>query len=211
LELHSVSPFDGEVPRYRESSIWPDSSRELGLSASVHSFRSTAIQAAAAHLGTAAAAASDGTRQHPWVDKLGRPISASGRLKTAGSRRLSPQGKEGHIYRAIMNRHKLYKNGKRAFLRLLVETIRPPDLSASAKNLHVLTALPWLALAIHPSSSDGARQWTQFDATAPTRSSRVHASMLEYNREWMEKGGQSSRSRRPGRDEDALVSISEPA
>ena len=60
----------------------------------------------------------------PWMDRLETNISLAGaqRLPKPDDVTFRGSGQDRRIYRAVLNHHKLYKNGKRRFYILLVET-----------------------------------------------------------------------------------------
>jgi hypothetical protein len=123
----------------------------------------------------------------PWIDRLETNI----RLATAGKK---PQpddvtfrgsGQDRRIYRAVLTRYKLYKNGKRRFYVLLVETfdrrfVGDPDTSL------LLTALTLASRWRFTFFERWNETLEQFGSRRSDAEFLDACKQLEYNMEWIE-------------------------
>ena len=115
--------FDSEMKRIVETSILVGSSRAFETIGISPPLSLDANQAPHVTWGALRQALSlPGHANIPWMDKSETNISRAIALKTQEPDDVTFRGRDGHIYRAILTRHKLYKNGKRRFYVLLVET-----------------------------------------------------------------------------------------
>ena len=126
----------------------------------------------------------------PWIDRLETNI----RLATAGKK---PQpddvtfrgtGQDRRIYRAVLTRYKLYKNGKRRFYVLLVETfdrrfVGDPDTSL------LLTALMLASRWRFTFFERWNETLEQFGDRHSDAEFLDACKQLEYNMEWIENEG----------------------
>jgi hypothetical protein len=126
----------------------------------------------------------------PWMDRLETNISLAGALKAPKPDDVTfrGSGQDRRIYRAILNHHKLYKNGKRRFYILLVETfdrrfVGDPDSSLLLTAL--MLASRW-RFTFFERWSDTLKQ---FDSSHSDADFLDACRQLEYNMEWIENEG----------------------
>lgn len=124
----------------------------------------------------------------PWMDRLESNIRLAAALKATQPDDVTFRGSDGRIYRAVLTRHKLYKNGKRRFYILLVETfdrrfVGDPDSSLLLTGL--MLASRWRFTFFE--------RWNetlkQFDDGRSDGDFLVACKQLEYNMEWIENEG----------------------
>ena len=126
----------------------------------------------------------------PWLDRLESNISLAAALKAPKPDDVTFRGtgQDTRIYRALLNHHKLYRNGKRRFYILLVETfdrrfVGDPDTSLLLTAL--LLASRW-RFTFFERWHDTLRQ---FDDSRSDADFVDACRQLEYNMEWMENEG----------------------
>jgi hypothetical protein len=189
LELTVFPPFDGEVQRIVESSILVGSSRAFGILGISPPLSLDSNQAPQITWGQLRQALSrPGHANIPWVDKLETNIRRAVALKTQEADDVTFRGKDGHIYRAILTRHKLYKNGKRRFYVLLVETFDRRFVGDSQTSM-LLTALTLASRWRFTFFERWRETLKQFDADRSDQDFQDACKQLEYNMEWMENEG----------------------
>jgi hypothetical protein len=126
----------------------------------------------------------------PWIDRLETNIRLAAALKTPAPDDVTFRGygQDRRIYRAVLTRYKLYKNGKRRFYVLLVETfdrrfVGDPDTSLLLTAL--LLASRWRFTFFE--------RWNetleQFDGRRSDAEFLDACKQLEYNMEWIENEG----------------------
>jgi len=125
LELIVYPPFDSTRNRVPENATVIGSSRAfelLGMNPPL-SLDQTQAQAPQVTWGKLRETLSRPEHANiPWIDKLETNISRAAALKTPEPDDVTFRATDSRIYRAILTRHKLYKNGKRRFYVLLVES-----------------------------------------------------------------------------------------
>ena len=124
----------------------------------------------------------------PWMDRLESNIRLAAALKATQPDDVTFRGSDGHIYRAVLTRHKLYKNGKRRFYVLLVETfdrrfVGDPDTSL------LLTALMLASRWFFTFFERWDKTLQQFDSGHSDAEFLDACKQLEYNMEWIENEG----------------------
>ena len=86
----------------------------------------------------------------PWMDKLEINIALAAALKTSEPDDVTFRGsRDNRIYRAILTRHKLYKNGKRRFYVLLVDTFDRRFIGDRYTSLLLISLNSGFALSNH--------------------------------------------------------------
>lgn len=191
LELTVFPPFKGTDRRIPGPSALVGSSRAfeiLGLNVP-HSL--TANEAPHITWGELREALSRPERATiPWMDRLETNICRAAALKKPQPDDVTfrGSGQDGRIYRAILNHHKLYKNGKRRFYILLVETfdrrfIGDPDTSLLLAAL--MLGSRWRFTFFE--------RWNEtlrkFDNSRSDAEFLDECRQLEYNMEWIENEG----------------------
>jgi hypothetical protein len=126
----------------------------------------------------------------PWMDRLETNIRLAAALKMPEPDDVTfrGHGQDRRVYRAILNHHKLYKNGKRRFYLLLVETfdrrfVGDPDTSLLLTAL--MLASRW-RFTFFERWNDTLKQ---FDNSRSDAEFIDSCRQLEYNMEWMENEG----------------------
>ncbi len=191
LELTVFPPFQGPGGRIPAQSIVVGSSRAfeiLGMNVP-HSL--AANEAPHITWGELRQALSrPGHANIPWMDRLETNISLAGaqRLPKPDDVTFRGSGQDRRIYRAVLNHHKLYKNGKRRFYILLVETfdrrfVGDPDTSL------LLTALMLASRWRFTFFEKWSETLRQFDGSLSDTEFLDACRQLEYNMEWIENEG----------------------
>jgi hypothetical protein len=124
----------------------------------------------------------------PWMDRLDTNIRLATALKMPQPDDVTFRGRDRRIYRAVLTRHKLYKNGKRRFYILLVETfdrrfVGDPD--SSLLLIALMLASRW-RFTFFERWHDTLKQ---FDSRRSDPKFLDACKQLEYNMEWMENEG----------------------
>jgi hypothetical protein len=124
----------------------------------------------------------------PWMDRLETNIRLAAALKVPQPDDVTFRGQDRRIYRAVLTQHKLYKNGKRRFYVMLVETfdrrfIGDPDTSL------LLTALMLASRWYFTFFERWNETLKQFDARRSDPDFLDACKQLEYNMEWIENEG----------------------
>ena len=126
----------------------------------------------------------------PWIDRLEANIRLAAALKTPQPDDVTfrGSGQDRRIYRAVLTRFKLYKNGKRRFYVLLVETfdrrfIGDPDTSL------LLTALMLASRWRFTFFERWNETLEQFGDKRSDAEFLDACKQLEYNMEWIENEG----------------------
>ena len=148
----------------------------------------------------------------PWLDKLEANIGLAADLKAPEPDDVTFRGnQDNRIYRAILTRHKLYKNGKRRFYVLLVETFDRRfvgDRETSMLLIALTLASRWQFTFFE--------RWNEylkrFDESRTDKEFQIACTQLEYNMEWIENEGlelgadnQDAMVEAFGRDNKALI------
>jgi hypothetical protein len=190
FEITIYPPFAAEQARIPESSVLVGSSRAfdiLGLSLPLSLDASMAPQITWGKLRQALAPS--GRANIPWMDKLEINIARAASFKAPEPDDVTFRGsRDGRIYRAILTRHKLYKNDKRRFYVLLVETFDRRfvgDRQTSLLLIALTLASRW-RFTFFERWSETIRQ---FDAARPDKEFQDACRQLEYNMDWMEHEG----------------------
>jgi hypothetical protein len=130
-----------------------------------------------------------GSTNIPWMDKLEANIGLAADLKVPETDDVTFRGSQGNrIYRAILTRHKLFKNGKRRFYVLLVETFDRRfigDRETSMLLIALTLASRW-RFTFFERWSDYLKQ---FDPSRTDKDFQIACKQLEYNMEWIENEG----------------------
>jgi hypothetical protein len=191
LELTVFPPFENDDKRIPGQSALVGSSRAfeiLGLSVP-HSL--AANEAPHITWGELRQALSRPERANiPWMDRLETNIRLAAALKAPQPDDVTfrGSGRDNRIYRAILTRHKLYKNGKRRFYILLVETFDRKFVGEPQTSL-LLTALTLASRWRFTFFERWRDTLKQFDASRSDADFRDACRQLEYNMEWIENEG----------------------
>ena len=190
LEIIIYPPFEGEPKRIPENSVLLGSSRAFGILGLNLPLSLDGNQAPQITWGQLRQALSRPERANtPWMDKLEINVGLAVDLKAPEPEDVTFKGTwDGRIYRAILTRHKLYKNGKRRFYVLLVETFDRRfvgDRQTSTLLIALTLASRWRFTFFE--------RWhetlRQFDASRPDKEFQDACRQLEYNMDWMEHEG----------------------
>jgi hypothetical protein len=190
FEITIYPSLDGALRRIPESSPLKGSSlafQILGLSLP---FSVSADQAPQTTWGEVRQALSEPGRANiPWMDKLEINISLAASLRTPEPDDVTFKGKQdGRIYRALLTRHKLYRNGMRRFYVLLVETFDRRFVGDRQTSL-LLIALTLASRWRFTFFERWSETVKQFDASRSDRDFQIACRQLEYNMDWMEHEG----------------------
>ncbi len=125
----------------------------------------------------------------PWMDKLEVNIGLAADLRVPEADDVTFRGnRDNRIYRAILTRHKLFKNGKRRFFVLLVETFDRRfigDRQTSMLLIGLTLASRWRFTFFE--------RWrdtlAQFDPRRTDKEFPRNCRQLEYSMEWIENEG----------------------
>lgn len=191
LELTVFPPFNGTDNKIPAQSVVVGSSRAfeiLGLNVP-HSL--TANEAPHVSWGELRDALSRPERANiPWMGRLETNICLA-----AGLRKPKPDdvtfrgsGEDRRIYRAILNHHKLYKNGKRRFYILLVETFDRRFVGDPNTSL-LLTALMLASRWRFTFFERWNETLKRYDSSRSDAEFLDECRQLEYNMEWIENEG----------------------
>jgi hypothetical protein len=189
LELTVFPPFDSETKRIPENSILVGSSRAfqtLGMSPPLSLDANQAPQITWGQLRQTLARPDHANI--PWVDKLETNIGRAVALKTQEPDDVTFRGGDGCIYRAILTRHKLYKNDKRRFYILLVSTFDRRFIGDRQTSL-LLIALTLASRWRFTFFEKWHDTQKQFDPERSDVEFQIACKQLEYNMEWMENEG----------------------
>lgn len=190
LEITVYPPSDGELNRIPENSVLVGSSRAFDILGLNLPLSLAGGQPPQITWGQLRQTLSRPERANiPWMDKLEINIALAAALKASEPDDVTFKGsRDGRIYRAILTRHKLYKNGKRRFYVLLVETFDRRfvgDRQTSLLLIALTLASRWRFTFFE--------RWTetlkQFDADRPDSEFQDSCRQLEYNLDWMEHEG----------------------
>jgi hypothetical protein len=189
MELSVFPPFDSDARRIPENSALVGSSRAFEILGISPPLSLDANQAPQITWGQLRQTLSRPERANiPWIDKLETNIRRAAALKTPEPDDVTFRGRDGHIYRAILTRHKLYKNGKRRFYILLVETFDRRFVGDQQTSM-LLTALTLASRWRFTFFERWHDTVKQFDADRSDKEFREACKQLEYNMEWMENEG----------------------
>jgi hypothetical protein len=126
----------------------------------------------------------------PWMDRLETNICLAAALKAPQPDDVTfrGSGQDRRIYRAVLTRHKLYRNGKRRFYVLLAETfdrrfVGDPDTSL------LLTALMLASRWRFTFFERWDETLKQFDSARSDAEFLDACKQLEYNMEWIGNEG----------------------
>jgi hypothetical protein len=190
LEITICPPTDGEFKRIPENSSLVGSSRAfdiLGLSLPLSLAGGQAPQVTWGQLRQAL------TRPEraniPWMDQLEINVALAAALQTSGPDDVTFRGsRDSHIYRAILTRHKLYKNGKRRFYVLLVETFDRRFVGDPQTSL-LLIALTLASRWRFTFFEKWHETLKKFDSDRSDKDFQDACMQLEHNMDWMENEG----------------------
>jgi hypothetical protein len=125
----------------------------------------------------------------PWMDKLEVNVALAAARKAPEPDDVTFKGRrDGHIYRAILTRHKLYMNGRRRFYVLLVEAFDRRfvgDRQSSLLLIALTLASRW-RFTFFERWHETQKQFSDDISDAQFQDS---CRQLEYNMEWMEHEG----------------------
>lgn len=126
----------------------------------------------------------------PWLDRLETNIRLATALKKTQPDDVTfrSSGQDRRIYRAVLTRHKLYKNGKRRFYVLLVETFDRRFVGDPGTSL-LLTALMLASRWRFTFFERWTETLEQFGDRRSDAEFRDACKQLEYNMEWIENEG----------------------
>jgi hypothetical protein len=191
LEVVVFPPFEGKDMRIPAQSAVAGSSRAfeiLGLNVPYSVAGNEAPRITWGELRQALSR--PGHANIPWMDRLETNIRLAAALKAPQPDDVTfrGSGQDRRIYRAVLTRHKLYKNGKRRFYVLLVETfdrrfVGDPDTSL------LLTALMLASRWRFTFFERWNETLKQFDACRSDSEFMDACKQLEYNMEWIENEG----------------------
>ena len=190
LELVLYPPFEGKegerIPD--QSTVFGSSSafKILGLNVPYSVASSEAPHITWGELRQALS--TPGRANIPWMNRLESNIRLAAALKATQPDDVTFRGSDGRIYRAVLTRHKLYKNDKRRFYVLLVETfdrrfVGDPDTSL------LLTALMLASRWFFTFFERWDKTLQQFDSGHSDAEFLDACKQLEYNMEWIENEG----------------------
>lgn len=187
LEFTIYPPTDGELERIPENSIVVGSSRAfdiLGLTLPL-----SLAEGQAPHItwGQMRQALSRPERVNiPWMDKLEVNVALAAALKASEPDDVTFKGsRDGGIYRAILTRHKLYKNGKRRFYVLLVGTFDRRFIGDSETSL-LLIALTLASRWRFTFFERWHETLNKFSSEHSDKDFQDACVQLEHNMEWIE-------------------------
>jgi len=190
LEITIYPPDDGEFKRIPESSVLIGTSRAfdiLGLNLPLSLAGGHAPQITWGQLRQTLTR--PGRPNIPWMDKLEINIALAAALKTSEPDDVTFRGsRDNRIYRAILTRHKLYKNGKRRFYVLLVDTFDRRfigDRYTSLLLISLILASRWRFTFFER----WHEELTKYDPERSDREFQDACRQLEYNMDWMEHEG----------------------
>jgi hypothetical protein len=190
FEITIYPSLDGAIKRIPENSVLVGSSRAFDILGLNLPLSLAANQAPQTTWGQIRQALSRSDRANiPWMDKLEINVSLAMALKTPEPDDVTFKGsRDGRIYRAILTRHKLYKNGKRRFYVLLVETFDRKFVGDRQTSL-LLIALTLASRWRFTFFERWHETLKQFDAERPDKEFQDSCRQLEYNMDWMEHEG----------------------
>jgi hypothetical protein len=125
----------------------------------------------------------------PWIDRLETNICLAAALKNPQPDDVTFRGSgQGRIYRAVLTRYKLYKNGKRRFYVLLVETFDRRFVGDTDTSL-LLAALMLASRWRFTFFERWNETLEQFGGRHSDAEFLDACKQLEYNMEWIENEG----------------------
>jgi len=125
----------------------------------------------------------------PWMDKLEVNIGLAADLRVPEADDVTFRGnRDNRIYRAILTRHKLFKNGKRRFFVLLVETFDRRFIGDRQTSM-LLIALTLASRWRFTFFERWRETLAQFDAARTDKEFQRNCRQLEYTMEWIENEG----------------------
>lgn len=190
LEITVYPPTDGELKRIPENSVLVGSSRAFDILGLTLPLSLAGGQAPQITWGQLRHALSQPERANiPWMDKLEINVALAAALKTSEPDDVTFRGsRDGRIYRAILTRHKVYKNGKRRFYVLLVETFDRRFIGDRHTSL-LLIALTLASRWRFTFFERWHETLMKFDIERPDKEFQDACRQLEYNMDWMEHEG----------------------
>jgi len=190
FEITINPPFEGERNRIPEDAVLVGTSRAfdiLGLNLPLSLAGHQAPQITWGQLRKALARPE--RANIPWMDKLEINVALAASRKAPEPDDVTFKGRrDGHIYRAILTRHKLYMNGRRRFYVLLVETFDRKFVGDRQTSL-LLIALTLASRWRFTFFERWHETVKQFDEDLPVAVFQDSCRQLEYNMEWMEHEG----------------------
>ncbi len=189
LELIIYPPFDSTRNRVPENATLIGSSRAFELLGMKRPLALDQAQAPQVSWGKHRETLSRPEHANiPWIDKLETNISRAAALKTPEPDDVTFRATDGRIYRAILTRHKLYKNGKRRFYVLLVESFDRRFVGEPQSSM-LLTALTLASRWRFTFFERWRETLRKFGEDRTDKEFQDECKQLEYNMEWMENEG----------------------
>jgi len=125
----------------------------------------------------------------PWMDKLEVNVGLAADQRVPEADDVTFRGnRDNRIYRAILTRHKLFKNGKRRFFVLLVETFDRRFIGDRQTSM-LLIALTLASRWRFTFFERWRETLAQFDAARTDKEFQRNCRQLEYTIEWIENEG----------------------
>jgi hypothetical protein len=190
LEIIVYPSAGGDLKRIPESSVLIGSSRAFEILGLNLPLSLAGGQAPQITWGELRQALSRPERANiPWMDKLEINVALAAALKASEPDDVTFRGnRDGRIYRAILTRHKLYKNGKRRFYVLLVETFDRRFIGDRHTSL-LLIALTLASRWRFTFFERWHETLMKFDLERSDKEFQDACRQLEYNMAWMEHEG----------------------
>ncbi|MDM0053512.1 toll/interleukin-1 receptor domain-containing protein [Variovorax sp. J22R115] len=124
----------------------------------------------------------------PWMDKLEINVALAAALLSPEPDDVTLKGSDDKIYRAILTRHKLFKNGMRRFYVFLVETFDRRFVGDQQSSM-LLIALTLASRWRFTFFEKWHETLMKFDPARSEKEFRDACTQLEHNMEWMEHEG----------------------
>src|ERR1700759_5082043 len=190
FEITIYPPFGSEQARIPESSVLVGSSRAFDILELTLPLSLDANMAPQITWGKLRQALAPSDRANiPWMDKLEINITRASSFKAPEPDDVTFRGsRDGRIYRAILTRHKLYKNDKRRYYVLLVETFDRRFIGDRQTSL-LLIALTLASRWRFTFFERWNETLRQFDPARSDKEFQDACRQLEYNMDWMEHEG----------------------
>ena len=190
LEFTIYPPQEGELKRIPENAILVGSSRAFDILGLNLPLSLAGGQPPQVTWGQLRQALSTPERANiPWMDKLEVNVALAAALKTSEPDDVTFKGsRDGRIYRAILTRHKLYKNGKRRFYVLLVETFDRRFVGDPQTSL-LLIALTLASRWRFTFFERWHETVMKFDSSRSDKEFQDACVQLEHNMDWIELEG----------------------
>jgi hypothetical protein len=186
----TINPAEGDLTRIPEESVMFGTSRAFDILGLVLPLSLSSNQAPQITWGELRRALLQPERANiPWMDRLEVNVTLAAALKVPEPEDVTFRGsRDGRIYRAILTRHKLYRNGKRKFFVLLVETFDRRFIGNRQSSM-LLIALTLASRWRFTFFEKWHDTLMKFDPGLSDEVFRDSCRQLEYNMEWMEHEG----------------------